>query len=306
MSKRTDVHAPSNIVPADYEFVAAMTRPDRCDGAGDFSELENQRIVLDHHMSNTGGKYSRHNHGGNCHVCGAHMIDFAVFYHDKSNAYIRTGFDCAAKLEADNPTLFRKIRDERHALEFAKAGKLKAQGVLREAGLLDDALALYKDGSFGSVLNEKLAELVLKFGKQERLITYPWNTAADIINKLITYGSLSEKQYKFLASLFEQIKQAESKFAAIKAEQESLPDAPVGRVVVKGEVVSVKGYEGMYGVQFKMVVKADEGYKVFVTVPSAISEVERGDKVEFVANLEQSNDDRSFAFGKRPSKAKIV
>ena len=80
---------------------------------------------------------------------------------------------------------------------------------------------------------------------------------------------------------------------------------PEGRVTVTGEVVGLAVRESAYGVTLKMTVRDDRGFKVWVTVPSAI-DPERGDRVSFVATLTASDDDKFFGFGKRPAKAEVL
>ena len=70
-------------------------------------------------------------------------------------------------------------------------------------------------------------------------------------------------------------------------------------------MISLKWQESLYGNVLKMLVKAD-GYKLWGSVPSAIAdEVERGSVVEFAAKIQPSDDDKSFGFFSRPSKAKV-
>lgn len=113
--------------------------------------------------------------------------------------------------------------------------------------------------------------------------------------------------------------------------------APVGRVVVTGEVVGAKTRETDYGTQYKITVKDDRGFRVYVSIPKAqadqaydeyFSEAEahgasrydfgpecwflgaqgtdepgvKGRRITFTATLERSQDDESFAFGSRPTK----
>jgi len=94
----------------------------------------------------------------------------------------------------------------------------------------------------------------------------------------------------------------EAKWAA---EAEIAAPVPTGRVAVKGKVLMTKTVDGYaYNtLVHKMLVKDDSGFKVFGTVPNAISCVSKGDVVEFTATLEPSKDDPKFGFYKRPSKA---
>jgi hypothetical protein len=80
---------------------------------------------------------------------------------------------------------------------------------------------------------------------------------------------------------------------------------PAGRQEIEGEIVSIKQYDdGRFGVQVKMLVKCG-GFKVFGSVPSAISEAAApGVRVKFSAEIEPK--EVGFGFFKRPSKAAIV
>jgi hypothetical protein len=84
-------------------------------------------------------------------------------------------------------------------------------------------------------------------------------------------------------------------------------EVPEGRQQVEGKVVSVKETVTQFGITDKMLVEVmHDGcrFKVFGTVPRAISSVERGDSVRFVATLQPK--ERGFGFFSRPSKAEVV
>ena len=305
MTKRTDIHRPSAIDPMQYEFVCAFTN-DHDMGA----VLENafQRELFRKHRERTGGRFSGHDHGGSCHVCGAHAINLATFYHADSNSYIQTGFDCAEKMDAGDPVLFRKIKDERTAFLHARAGKMKAIGTLEAHGLLEQV-----DILFGDFLKPR--EDHAKFELPELpswLEKRAWRDmeiAGDILRKLVQYGDLSEKQWKFFEVLLTRILTVEEKAKEIEAKQatELRIPAPEGRNTVEGIVVSKKWSDTAFVPCYKMVVKDPRGFAVWLTVPNIIEEdVEVGDVVKFDAKLARSDRDESFAFGSRPTKASIV
>lgn len=301
MSKRTDTHRPSAIQPLDYEYVAAMTRADSLDGA---MILQGEREALQRHRAATGGSYSTHDHGGSCHVCGAWFIDYAIFYHAPSNAYIQTGFDCAEKLGGGDERTFRAIRNERQALEWARAGKLKATAILRERELLERVESLFASSLGDAVDIAPLKGLGLDFDLMRRGEDMVL-TAADIVRKLIKYGELSDKQWTFLVSLLDKIENISKTQEERQKERAARIEAPEGRQTLVGEVVSLKSIESEWGTQHKMLVKEDRNFMVWSSVPRAISgEVERGARVEFTATLSRSKDDSSFAIAKRPSKAR--
>jgi hypothetical protein len=133
---------------------------------------------------------------------------------------------------------------------------------------------------------------------------------------------LSEKQ---VAAAAKSITGKAEREAARAAEQAARADAPVGKVTVTGTVKSVKFQENDFGGAWKMVVEGEGGFKVWSTVPSkmidaVMAEQDELDKdswagwstllvgrtVSFTATLEASDDDASFAFAKRPTKAVIL
>ena len=118
---------------------------------------------------------------------------------------------------------------------------------------------------------------------------------ADSVRK---FGELTDKQ-------FAAAEKAVTQQAERTAEKAEAADAPTGRTQVEGEVVATKWTDGRFPA-FKMMVKADTGYRVWVTVPSQLDTPERGDRVRFTATLTQSDDDPTFAFGSRPAGAELV
>jgi hypothetical protein len=160
-------------------------------------------------------------------------------------------------------------------------------------------------------------------GLREAFATASENsTVSDIKHKLRQYGSLSERQ----VALVKKIATSSIEHAAERAEADALaaaaPDAPVGKNTVVGTILSTKYQEPyVYGGagQLKMLVQSDEGWKVWVSMPVSLTDVEierdgkttrvnagKGDKIQFDASLERSQDDAKFAFGKRPTKASVV
>jgi len=112
MTRRTDIHRPSAIVPADYDFIGFNYLPTDRDLSGIFPAF-NDRALIRAHMQRTGGTWSGHEHAGNCHICGAHCIYTATFHHRPTNVYIRCGLTCTDGLEMDSGAgeRFRNIGD---------------------------------------------------------------------------------------------------------------------------------------------------------------------------------------------------
>jgi hypothetical protein len=134
-----------------------------------------------------------------------------------------------------------------------------------------------------------------------------------IVTQISEFGLVDAKRTGMLVSLaptytrqLEWIAEAAVKAAAEATRKESSVDAPVGRVEVEGTIVKTKTYDGDYGQTVKMFVQGDAGWKVFVSVPKSLGEVQLQDRVRFTATFTHSDDDSTFAFGKRPSKAAYI
>jgi hypothetical protein len=79
------------------------------------------------------------------------------------------------------------------------------------------------------------------------------------------------------------------------------------RIIVTGDLLTLKEVESQYGITLKGLVLADDGWKVWGTIPAAIrGEVNVGDRVRFTARVEPSSDDATFGFFNRPTKAAVL
>lgn len=162
--------------------------------------------------------------------------------------------------------------------------------------------------------------------------SWEYQTLVDIVGKLVKYGSISEKQEKFVGKLVEKIDNAkaiaEEQEAKKAAEREAAEDAPEGRVQITGRLVSLKETCSQWGVTTKGLIVDDRGFKVWGTIPAAIldqiaanlDEHERrvivwnGEskgrpaegltiRVELTGTVKRSDTDRQFGFYSRPAKA---
>lgn len=121
--------------------------------------------------------------------------------------------------------------------------------------------------------------------------------------QLLRKGSLSDKQIA-----------AAERSLAVEAEKKSLAEkgvkAPEGRVEFCGTVRSVKLKDGYgYGARqqpcWKAVIRSDEGWSAYVTLPSDVRGNDPqgvvGRRVAISATLRRSDKDATFAFGSHPS-----
>jgi len=131
---------------------------------------------------------------------------------------------------------------------------------------------------------------------------YEENIIRDIVGQLIKRGSISEKQTSFLSGLMQSIAKRGEREAQRAIEDAAALPFPVTdeRVTVSGQVLTTKWQNSRFGDTFKMLVKADAGWKIWITCPD--TNTVREDRVTFQAKLQPSRDDAKFGFGSRPSK----
>jgi len=301
VANRQDVHKPSAINPEDYEYVALEHV--KIEGLGDCEYAMAERRALTAHMNRTGGKWSGHAHGGNCMICGAWMIYSVAFYHRPTNTYVRTGHQCAEKLEWSDPNAFKAYKTACKAALANRAGQAKAEQVLRDQGLSETAWTIYKAWT----LETDMGDFQLNRN---------YRTISDIVAKLVKWGSVSEKAMAYLKRLTEEVDNWEEIQAKKEASKALIPDVPEGRQVMTGYILSVKIREDQYTGEFlgyKMLVETDQGYKVWGTLPNNLFQASGyrhlkaiGRKVTFRGTNTKSRDDRTFGFFSRPSNAKFL
>lgn len=193
----------------------------------------------------------------------------------------------------------------------------KALGTLRKTRETRRATAIKKENARIEVINAKKAETIKANDLQPAL---DWISStiikkdfykvtefdfflSDLYTKLCTKGSLSEKQIGVIKNAHKKHLEVEAKKAD---DAKNATPCPTGRVDIIGEVLTTKWKSSYYGDTLKMLVRSSDGYIVWGTVPSSLSDVKSGEKVKFTATVEKSIDDEAFGFFKRPSKAEIV
>lgn len=267
MAKRTDMHRPGAIIPADYSLTRFYAIPGENDGPferADFAatvDFARERAQV--------GSF------GKCGVCGAAFRYGALFTHT-GGELIHMGQDCARKYEM---------------LGDYEAWDAHIESVKRaRAAMVQAALNRTKREAFLAA-NPGLAEA----------LQADHHISADLRNKFQAYCSLSPKQVELAFKLQAQANEPP------KAVEPTV-QAPEGRMVVRGIVLSVKSYDSDWGQTWKMAVKVQTptGYWIaWGTVPSSLPGDLKGKEVEFTATLSRGNE-AHFALCKRPSKAKLV
>jgi len=287
---RTDIHKPSSIDVNDYQFVALGHA--KIQTLGDCYLAEQNREILWQHMARTGGNYSQHDHGGTCMVCGNVMCIYTViFYHEKTNTYLRIGFTCAEKLEFGCSHVFLTFKRACADAKKNYAGKCKAEQILKE----NDLVVAW------DVYTNPTEPKYNEYGLRCQI-----STIKDIVSKLVRFGSISEAQMSFLKSLQEKVTNWEQIKAERAKEALNAEDVPTGRVEITGVIVKTDTKVNDFGERFVMTIKDDRGFMVWGTQTRDLSDGIRGTRVKFTATCEPSDKDSKFGFFKRPAKATII
>lgn len=291
---RQDIHTATHadFDPADYKLIGildldvSMFRADDSQGRKAVRAMETEGFPY----------VSIHPHG-QCDACGQRLRYVAVLFHHPSNALVEVGLDCLGGR-------FAMAKDEvKRMMAEAKAA--------REAHKLLDGFQAACDA------HQDLA-----------YATYAWNIEAaapegadiwgvgilaDIARKARQYGGdVSAKQLAFVSRILTQLDtrfaEQERRNAEIAAAKAESGPAPTGRVAIEGTVTKLDTRHNAYtgGDRLVMTVTLDNGARVWGTVPAAIAEnVEQGSRVAFTATFKQDEDDETFAFISRPTKAVI-
>jgi hypothetical protein len=121
---------------------------------------------------------------------------------------------------------------------------------------------------------------------------------ADVLSKLNIYGYLTDNQAGAVVKSLAKDLDIAARKAAEATEVKG--DAPEGRAVVTGEVLTVREQESDFGLVVKMLMKLQNNSRVWLTVPAGHG-IDKGQTITVRATFTRSKDDRSFGFGKRPT-----
>lgn len=278
---RKDIHRPAEINPAEYEFIGIWYDPQEATEVGGAAALRQERENIKRFMDEHGARWATHDHGGTCQCCGAYAKYLAAFYHEHHNEMIRVGQECAHKLHMGCESAFNAARRKVASANEYATGKARAHLQLQELGLLR-AWDIYTTGDTS--------------GTDETIVI-------DMIRKLISYGSLSDKQIEFLRRLISRIDNRDQYLAQREAEKAAAQDCPSGRMEIRGTVISIKEVTGYYGDALKMLVKTIDGYTVYGTIPRGLN-AEKGAEVVFTATITPSDRDSKHGYFSRPSAQK--
>lgn len=279
MAKTPTVHNPTNFDPANYEVLDYLDgkRPAYFGQGIEAHEAEVKFWEAD--LARYFGADWKSKNVRKCVHCGHNPLRWlTVVKHLTTGDVVVFGADCTKRLEFIDQKTFKLAQLQ--ARDAANKVRIKVWNA-REAFLK---------------ANPVFAAAVANYTGTNTFVK-------DVVAKLGQYGSLSERQVAaVLGAIARDAQKAQQQ--AVEA-LEVKGEAPVGRVTVTGVVLSTKTVEGFYGTTRKMLVKLENNSRVWVTVPAS-SGIERNDTVTFTATFETSKDDKSFAFGSRPTVVSVA
>jgi hypothetical protein len=276
---RTDVHRPAALVTEDYEYFASGYY-------GTFGEpgYSPMNTPKGHELLNDGWTFDSTS-GGGCDHCGARLKYYALMLHAPSHKIVRVGETCLAnrfeRATADFHSLRKQAQLDRQQQRIRKA---------RAAWF-----AINEDRFVAFEWARHMVEVEGAYGYE--------GMRGNFVSKVNRDGMTSDK---FVSAIMRDMVRTERREEERTAEAAKASPVVEGKGTVTGEVVSVKWQENDFGGRMVMTVRDDRGFVVWGTVPAAIDDVERGDRVRFDTTVTTSDRDETFGFFKRPRSAAIL
>ena len=296
MTTRTDIHRPSStdFDPQDYTYIASYDlawRPSVESALTAAFRAAARTELLADLILNHQAKWAEHRNANSrkCGHCGTRIQYAAIMLHNPSNELIEVGETCLNGRFNLSKIAFKNLRKASAARRASSKNAEQRAAILEAHPVL--ITAMESDNSF----------------------------VQDVMRRFKTKAALSEKQIAAVkTALVRDAERAERK-EVWATEAELAADAPTGKVTVTGEIVSTKWQESMYGSTHKMILKTEAGWKLWVTVPTSVNDdlemlrkesgvnlQYEGKTVTLTATVTPSDDDPKFAFGKRPTNARLV
>lgn len=318
---RTDIHRPGSpdFDPEAYDLLGVFDlNPDWPN-----PEATRHRIQLVNGLRERGYRIGAHGMG-QCGHCGTPIRYAALMAREDVKQYIWVGETCLdnrfelTKAEFDALRKQGQLDRERQRLLTAFTALCEQYPALAYATYADN-IEIGIERDFADLNGQKVigrdTQHLGTSPEDHRLASgtsFHTGVLADIARKARRYGSVSEKQIQFVEKLVSEIEGKVVAYRAKLAERATAPALPAlteGRQTIEGVVTKLvwKDNDFGYGGSFKATVKLDSGQRVWGTLPSSIEEdTEVGARIRFDAKVQPKEDDPSFGFYSRPTKATVV
>lgn len=278
---RTDIHRPSspNFDPQAYRCMGVYDNKIEPGGFANYDIVARKQVI--NSLIDEGYRFGAGS-SSQCGHCGAHIRYGALMVRDDVREFIFVGEDCLDnRFDSLTKDEFQRLR---------KAAALNADRVRK---------------------SERVTKLYADYPGLEQALTTNHHIVDDIRFRLLARGEISEKQVALVFKIAQQEAERAQRVADREAEAAALAASgvrvPTGRGTVEGTILSVREQEGAYGFQIKVLVQADEGWKVWGTLPRSLWEDARvGARITFKATITASDDDPVFGFFSRPTNAALV
>ena len=285
MTKRTDIHSPSNFIPGDYDVLDHFGVEKDEQG---IPWVYGSDAIVAYDRSATDA--NPHPDLNQCDLCGTWFVHGAVLAH-KGGDVISVGGICLDDIAlvggiSKNERLARTRRENGWAIKAAKLRRF---------------LASAPDGIVAALRADH-------------------DISRDLRAQAISRGRLSDKQIELAFKLVTDVAKREE----LKANEPAPAPVPNTdkRIRITAKLVHQKNVDGYYGQTLKGLFVCDAGdgkaFKLWGTVPQAVADAEwayqnaHGEwptdltpAVSFTARIERSRDDESFGFFKRPTKVEV-
>jgi hypothetical protein len=285
---REDIHSPAEMNPEDYKYQGWIYQGSS-EAILECRDIDDPEFINYEELRGMSNLFQGNwNHKGTCDHCGAHFAWGNVYLHTPTDEKVVVGWICAEKFNLESKMQLIQRQIEKRAEAYRKRQKVKAE------------VEKYRQENplIANILDSALAETN--------------SFIADVKRKLDEYGSLTDRQGSaVIASAIKDYWYQQNK-AAREAEQVDAQDVPEGKgIEVKGIIISTRYQDSKYAygvTELKMLVQDDRGFRVWGTMPTSLENdgADKGSRIQFVANIEPSEDDSKFGFFKRPRKAEIL
>lgn len=280
---RTDIHKPSLLDPAEYDFVAAFYQGDSHWMQHSYRhDMEIYEEAIEYGEVFNGNFLEKNT----CDHCGAAFNHGVLFLHNPTDELVHIGHICAANTVGLPDKAAKAKKDaEKYAAEQREREKLQLAGAEwreQNSSLVNDLANLPDDASY-----------FLK----------------DMQRSIEKWGKLTPNQERAAIKSLANFKEHKATLAKREAALADTPPLQAGRQALKGEILSTKWQDSDYGTSLKMLVQLEDGNRVYGTLPAAIHSNEgeyAGLKIAFTATVKPSDKDPHFGYFSRPAQARNV